>query len=420
MQKQKQTFIKRILTVLTVSTAALSSMAYGATAVVELPVSGPCVKKTWAMGNPYKVGDVVSTSPFTSKNKPSKNYVFGYDGMGANKLPLTEEGIKNANRYSPRIFPAVWKEISPPKTRCAPPTEYVGVLATSISPAVKLVVNTGSNVWPVMPPPPRAIKPLVKDFVLPSETLPAAIKIDPKTDDSFSALLPEKLFILMFPNRHEVYTYEGLQSAYNYFREFAGVGDPLTRKRELAAFLANVAHETGGLVYAEQYTSGTDNYCKPVANFPCSPEARYFGRGAMQITWNNVYGRFIRDLNPQMPDKDFQEIYKSPDNVVTSGAGLVWSSAVWYWMNVKGYSNFTAHQAMIHPAGGFGGTIAAINGKAECNGQNPEQAKQRIVNYQIILDAMGLPPTVDTKLECFIPTKEIEKKDDASQGKQTK
>ncbi len=63
----------------------------------------------------------------------------------------------------------------------------------------------------------------------------------------------------MFPSRNPFYTYEGLINAAATFPEFAGTGDTATRKREVAAFLANVNHETGGLVYVEEIAKAT--YC---------------------------------------------------------------------------------------------------------------------------------------------------------------
>src|SRR5688572_29173520 len=127
MKKQKQTFIKGFITAVTIGAATLSTTVYGAPTVPtdgELPVSGPCAKNTWAMGNIYMPGDIVSTSPSSDvKKTPSKNYVLGYNGGNASGAPLTEKAIKNASKFNPRAFPAVWKLLSPPKTRCAPPTD---------------------------------------------------------------------------------------------------------------------------------------------------------------------------------------------------------------------------------------------------------------------------------------------------------
>lgn len=366
MQKQKkQTFIKSVIIALSISAATLSTAVYGAPTDTGLPVSGPCAKKTWAMGNLYMPGDIVSTSPSSDpKKRPSKNYVLGYDGMNANKAPLTEKAIKNASQFSPSTFPAVWKELSPPKTRCAPPTEYVGDIP--LIPLVKEYDESGKS------------------------SVTSGPGIDPKTAqvdiELFPLLLTEQQFITLFPTRHEIYTYDGLQTAYIAFKQFAAVGDIAMRKRELAAFLANVAHETGGLVYAEQYKD-KGPYCKADAKYPCAAGKQYFGRGALHITWNTVYGRMSEQL--KVPVLERPEVVSATN---TSGSTLVWMTAVWYWMNEKGFGPMTAHQAMLLPPRGFfAGTVAAINGKLEC-GLNPDQQADRIARYTKISLLMGVPP----------------------------
>src|ERR1700759_949401 len=59
-----------------------------------------------------------------------------------------------------------------------------------------------------------------------------------------ASLLSKGLYEKMFPHHHSLYTYEALVQAATGFPAFAGEGDPSTRKRELAAFFAHIAHET--------------------------------------------------------------------------------------------------------------------------------------------------------------------------------
>jgi chitinase len=68
----------------------------------------------------------------------------------------------------------------------------------------------------------------------------------------FGAILSRSMFDTMFPNRNPFYTYDALVAAASTFQGLATTGDTDTRKREVAAFLANVSHETGGLVYVEE------------------------------------------------------------------------------------------------------------------------------------------------------------------------
>ena len=65
---------------------------------------------------------------------------------------------------------------------------------------------------------------------------------------------------------------EGLVAATSAFPTFAATGDLTMRKREAAAFLANVAHETGGLFYIEEIHKAA--YCSPSSACPCAAGKR--------------------------------------------------------------------------------------------------------------------------------------------------
>ena len=95
----------------------------------------------------------------------------------------------------------------------------------------------------------------------------------------------------MFPNRNSFYTYAGLTDAMAKFPDFAGTGDEQTRKRELAAFLANVDHESGGLVHVEEINRAAwGNYCDAGQPYGCpAGQTAYHGRGPIQLSWNTNY-----------------------------------------------------------------------------------------------------------------------------------
>lgn len=63
-------------------------------------------------------------------------------------------------------------------------------------------------------------------------------------DHPLSSLLSKELYEKAFPHHHAIYTYEALIKAAASFPLFAGEGDPVQRKRELAAFFAHIGHET--------------------------------------------------------------------------------------------------------------------------------------------------------------------------------
>ncbi|MGW2472747.1 carbohydrate-binding protein, partial [Streptomyces sp. NPDC001665] len=69
---------------------------------------------------------------------------------------------------------------------------------------------------------------------------------NPPNNGSF--VVSEAQFNQMFPNRNSFYTYSGLTAALSAYPGFANTGSDTVKKQEAAAFLANVSHETGGLV----------------------------------------------------------------------------------------------------------------------------------------------------------------------------
>ncbi|MFC8784924.1 chitinase, partial [Streptomyces nigra] len=62
-------------------------------------------------------------------------------------------------------------------------------------------------------------------------------------------VVSEAQFNQMFPGRNSFYTYSGLVAALSAYPGFANSGSDTVKKQEAAAFLANVNHETGGLVH---------------------------------------------------------------------------------------------------------------------------------------------------------------------------
>ncbi len=63
------------------------------------------------------------------------------------------------------------------------------------------------------------------------------------------------------------------------------------KKQEAAAFLANVSHETGGLVHVvEQNQANYPHYCDWGQPYGCpAGQAAYYGRGPIQLSWNFNY-----------------------------------------------------------------------------------------------------------------------------------
>lgn len=104
-------------------------------------------------------------------------------------------------------------------------------------------------------------------------------------------IVSEAQFNQMFPNRSSFYTYAGLVAALDAYPEFAQAGGTEIAKREAAAFLANVNHETGGLVYVKEInTANYSHYCDWSQSYGCpAGQSAYYGRGPIQLSWNFNY-----------------------------------------------------------------------------------------------------------------------------------
>jgi predicted chitinase len=184
--------------------------------------------------------------------------------------------------------------------------------------------------------------------------------------------------------RNAVFTYEGLVEAAQAFPDFIGTGDMDACRREAAAFLANVSHETGNLRFVEQIAK--DHYCQSQGRCPCDPAATdqstwYYGRGAIQLSWN--YNYCAAGIALGVP-----ELATTP-SLVSTRPDLAWKTAIWFWM--RGATS--CHQAMQPGGGGFGATIRIINGGVECGkggfGVEPS-VTQRVNRYLDYARRLGI------------------------------
>ncbi|MFJ8435814.1 glycoside hydrolase family 19 protein [Kitasatospora sp. NPDC094019] len=191
-------------------------------------------------------------------------------------------------------------------------------------------------------------------------------------------------FNQMFPNRNPFYTYQGLVDALSAYPAFAATGSDTVRKQEAAAFLANVNHETGALVYVvEQNTANYPHYCDTSQPYGCpAGQSAYYGRGPIQLSWNFNYKAAGDALGI--------DLLRNP-NLVQTDPAVAWKTGLWYWNTQNGPGTMTPHNAMVNGAG-FGETIRSINGSLECNGGNPAQVQSRINAYQRFTQLLGTVP----------------------------
>ena len=206
-------------------------------------------------------------------------------------------------------------------------------------------------------------------------TLPSGTGTPPP---SGGFVVSQAQFNQMFPNANSFYSYSGLVSAMSAYPTFATTGGSTIEKQEAAAFLANVDHETGGLVYIDEIDQSGD-YCASESYGCPAGTYQYFGRGPIQLSWNFNYYAAGQAIG--------QDLLDNP-NLVSTNAAISWETALWYWDTQTGGGSMTSHQAMVSGAG-FGQTIEAIN-DIECNGGDTAEMQDRVNDYESFTSILGV------------------------------
>jgi hypothetical protein len=188
------------------------------------------------------------------------------------------------------------------------------------------------------------------------------------------------------------------------YGNFCSEKDLQTNKKELAAFFANIAHETrhgqdgtytDGLMYIhENNTSLT--YIAPNDAYPAVAGQKYYGRGPMQLSYNGNYG-YASDCI--FGDK---KVLLNNPGLVETDPVAAFKTAIYFWMTPQTLKP-SAHDVMTgkwqpnaadKAAGrtpGFGMTINIVNGQVECDkGENMYSMSDRIGFYQYFLKKLGV------------------------------
>ncbi len=240
---------------------------------------------------------------------------------------------------------------------------------------------------------------------------------------SLTKYLNEKKWNELFPNRYgktgvfsktrvsDFYTFKAFVKAARVFPNFL-TGDKTTQKRELAAFLANIAQETSGgwaeapdgyfkwgLYFVEEMEDSTKSKYADLTkkNYPPVEGKSYLGRGPKQLSWNYNYGQFsetwfgTKDSLMQHPE------WLAKDPV------LSFASAIWFWMTpqfpkpschdiMSGKWKPTENDLLKGRVPGFGATVNVINGGVECNGAKLDKTAYRYQYYQYFCNYFQVSP----------------------------
>ncbi|XP_059461835.1 endochitinase-like [Corylus avellana] len=206
------------------------------------------------------------------------------------------------------------------------------------------------------------------------------------------------------------YTYDAFITAAQSFGGFGTTGDVSTRKRELAAFLAQTSHETtGGWPEAEDgpYAWGycfirekeMKAYCD-VAKAPCPPGKLYYGRGPIQLTHNYNYALAGKAIGA--------DLINNPDLIAIDPV-ISFKTAIWFWMTpqankpsshdvIIGRWTPSAEDRSANRVPGYGVITNIINGGIECGHGRDDSVENRIGFYKKYCDIMGL--SYGNNLDC--------------------
>lgn len=247
-----------------------------------------------------------------------------------------------------------------------------------------------------------------------------------------------QIFPIMDPTKRSTYsacqqkhlstaTYQAFVNAAAKFPKFLNEGSLEDRKRELAAFFANVGKETTGgwdtapggyeawgLCFVEEqgYVNGGIGYTgSNDPDYQAVSGQSYHGRGPIQISYPYNYGPFSQSF---YGDKNV--LLQNPAKVITDGAAF-WASAIWFWMNEAVAPGMTApggiapegqyykpscHMVMTNTwtprssdlnykrTEGLGATINIINGGLECGGSWDSRGQGRVKNYKKFAQVLGI------------------------------
>lgn len=249
---------------------------------------------------------------------------------------------------------------------------------------------------------------------------------EPVGNLTIDSILRADDWAVLFPRRYglgrdgckgtevDFFTYQSFIEAAKKFPRFAGEGSNDRRKRELAAFLANISHETTGGGGDGTWCGGFDKLTSSCLKYglcyreevgcedqiSCSGYGiatngtTYHGRGPMQLSYTYNYCHAADSLG--------YDLCNDP-SILIKNATASFESAIWFWMTEQAPKP-SCHDIMVYDEDGaigpqadptrptgFGLTVNVINGGVECgSGTMGNTLKDRQGFYKRYLLYFGL------------------------------
>lgn len=221
------------------------------------------------------------------------------------------------------------------------------------------------------------------------------------------------------------------------FPAFGTSGSADDNKREVAALLGEMSQETtgGGCQQSIQLANGTcscgpmwcdgfpnggcsswglcfveeagGTYCSPSANYPCTANQEYRGRGPIQLSWNYNYGQFSESFCGN------KQVLLDNPGWVASNPTLAWASSMWFWFSggaclpgevckpschdvFLGKKTMCAADVAAGRQYGLGWVTNVVNGGLECGGAGKGRCDYRVQSrvrfYKQFCSILGVSP----------------------------
>jgi len=258
---------------------------------------------------------------------------------------------------------------------------------------------------------------IVKDFLISDKVIEE--KKDILTKEEFNSIFKNPLAVnkdIWCPG-YDFYNYEDFITATKEYPLFGNEGSEEIKKREIAAFLANISRETTGgaddiaggrylwgLCWIEQIAcedGSCTQYCQESnTEYSCVDGKTYHGRGPIQLTWNYNYGA--------VGEKIGVDLLSNPE-LVSTNASISFRTALWFWMTAQGLKP-SAHDVMVgnwtpndddiskNRKPGFGMTINIINGKNECAKPDDSRMLDRVEHFKFFSELLNT--TIGENIYC--------------------
>ncbi|KAL4396318.1 hypothetical protein AHAS_Ahas01G0079900 [Arachis hypogaea] len=205
------------------------------------------------------------------------------------------------------------------------------------------------------------------------------------------------------------YSYDAFIAAARSFGGFGTTGDDATRKREIAAFLAQTSHETTGYIFRMvKIQEGGQVHLMGHMRGVIAFSVKLAPQQITVLPPNSGLALPVKNIMAEDQSKSLTgktigiDLLNNPD-LVTTNPTVSFKTAIWFWMTPQG-NKPSSHDVITgrwtpsnadRSAGrvpGYGVVTNIINGGIECGHGSDSRVQDRIGFYQRYCQMLGVSP----------------------------